>query len=97
MEYSYEIIEALFEYYNERDKEERQSLARILKELYLSTNCYDFESEVDRLCERYNICPICFEGDVIDSHTGSQSLEYFGSIAEMNEYEKVCVECGARF
>lgn len=97
LEYSYEIIEALFEYYNDKDRDDRQTLAKILRELYLSTGCYDFEKEVNSLCDKYNLCPVCLEGEVIDSCIGSQSLEYFGSPVEMSEYERVCVECGNVF
>ena len=97
MEYSYEIIEALFEYYNEYNRDELQSLAKILKELSLSTGCDAFENELNDLCKRHDLCPVCLEGELIDIRVGSQRLEYFGSPVEMNEYEKVCIECGMRF
>lgn len=94
LEYSYEVIEALFVYLDENSSDELRSLAKILNDLYLATGCNDFHEEMINLCNRHDLCTHCLEGNVKDVCIGGISVEYFGKPAELPEYKRVCDNCG---
>lgn len=66
MEYSYEIIEALFDKYGDStDRDNLYMLANILSELYRLTDCNEFKTEFDNLCEVYDLKPVFFGTKVV--------------------------------
>lgn len=66
MEYSYEIIEALFDKYGDStDKDNLYMLAKILSELYMFTECDEYRTEFINLCELYNLKPVFFGNKVV--------------------------------
>lgn len=92
MDNSYEIIDALLEYYS-GDIEEEFKLLEVLEELYQTTGDYQFRKEVEAICDRDNICKACLRGILIDTKVGYQDFDGY----EMPEYTKVCTECGETF
>lgn len=89
MNYVYEIVDALNEYYNKSPFE----ILTILDELYEATNEKDFEEEVDRICREQKICPKCHRSFL------NGVIEYKGEIEPIgynNIQTEWCPDCGWR-
>lgn len=91
MQYTYEIIDALDEYY----KDDRQLKLNILEELYKTTKDEGFFDSIKISCEVYDLCPCCYSDNVADVYIGSEMLEVGEGYAERPEYKKICQDCGA--
>lgn len=75
MNYVYEIVDALNEYYNKSPFE----VLTILDELYGATDEKDFKEEADRICEEYKICPKCHYSFLNGVIKDENEIELIGS------------------
>jgi len=72
MDYKYEIIEALEDYY----KNDTETLARILNELYQWTSVNEYCNTKDNICEANDICTKCFTSKVAKVFTERHGDNY---------------------
>jgi hypothetical protein len=87
--YSYEIIEALEQYYTD----DIQTLLYCLKDLYFSANEYKYQLKLEQLCKDEGLCPLCFT-ELNYSVEYDNSNEYFGFLSKEPVYIKYCRNCG---
>jgi hypothetical protein len=87
MEYVYETVDALEEYFVGSPFE----ILAILDELYEATGEKDYKEEIDRLCREYMICPNCHRSYLKGTISDKEEIELIGQDYVPTGW---CSDCG---